>query len=170
MGRRRKKLTIVHTSWEPWGSFDCRGLGDFDIASQYYFQSVFSVLDALWTIFTEAQKMTVITSCGALLSGQYAVTKLTIPPPKPHSWSPVMSWARLDGIPSKVAMGPCSPNSCGIYFNVRKRTEQLFERGAETWLELLTGDLIVLLAKHSPALPGFGVLQQSEICCSECNE
>lgn len=35
--------------------------------------------------------MTLVTSCGVLLNSQYAAVKLMIPPPKPHSWSLVIS-------------------------------------------------------------------------------
>lgn len=132
MGRRRKKPTIVPTSWESWGSFDYRGLGDFDIASQYYFQSVFSALDTLWSTFTETQKI-----WHQLQAVEYWWIANTL------LWS---SWyLHLNLIPGPLSCpeqgliyllqgttGLCSSNSCDIYFSIGKRTKQLFERGANT--------------------------------------
>lgn len=39
-------------------SFECRGLGEFDTASQYYFRGVFSALDMVWNTCIEAQNDT----------------------------------------------------------------------------------------------------------------
>lgn len=166
MGRRRKKPIIVHTSWEPWGSFDCRGLEDYDIASQYYFQSIFSALDALWNTLTEAQKiwhqLQAVKYCwmaNMLLWVSWCLHLSLIPGPLS---CPEQGW---------MVSAPRWP--WGPVGLTRVVSISVLEKGQNSFLkeeQILTGDLIVLPVKHSPALPGFAVLQQSEICSSECNE
>lgn len=134
MGRRRKKPTAVHTSWEPWVSFDCRGLGDFDIASQYYLfpKGIFCLGCVVKHFHRGTKNMSLITSCGVLLNGQYAVVKLIVPLPNPYFWFPVMSWAGLDVSPPRWPWSPVVLTRVVSILVLEKMTEQLFERKANT--------------------------------------
>lgn len=109
--------------------------------------------------------MTLIMNCRVLPNGQYAVVKFMMPPPNPHSWSPVLSRARLDVSP------PGWPPGSAVLTSVGRIS--VLEKGQSSFLKeerVQTGDTIVMQAEQSLALLGFAVLQQSEICCSECNE
>lgn len=109
--------------------------------------------------------MTLITNCRVLPNGQYAIVKFTMLPPNPRSWSPVLSRARLN------VSFPGWPLGSAILTSVVSIS--VLEKGQSSFLkekQVQTGDTIVLQAEQSLALPGFVVLQQSEICCSECNE
>lgn len=109
--------------------------------------------------------MTPITNCRVLPNGQYAVVKFMVPPSNPRSWSPVLSRARLDVSP------PGWPWGSAVLTSVV--SVSVLEKGGSSFLkekQVQSGDTIVLQAEQSLALPGFAVLQQSEICCSECNE
>lgn len=90
---------------------------------------------------------------------------LLMPPPNSRSWSSVLSRARLDISPPGWPPGSAVLTSV-VSISVLGKGGSSFLK--EKWVQ--TGDTIVLQAEQSLALPGFAVLQQSEICCSQCDE
>lgn len=85
------------------------------------------------------------------LNGHRAVVKFTVPSPSPRSWSPVLPQARLDVSPPGWPRGPAVLTSVVCI--------SVLEKGGSSFLkekQVQIGDPIVL--------------QQSEICCSECIE